>query len=136
MFVYIKYMYNTHMSNVSVGKKGENLAKKFLVKKGYVLLGERWQKRVGEIDIIAMDKSTSEIVFVEVKTRTSTKFGWPEEKVTRKKREKMHKTAQFYMLKHDYPDNQKWRMDVISIILRKTSKKVEISHFENIAISY
>ncbi len=120
------------MPNVATGKHGEELAKKFLSKHGYDILEEHWQKRTGEIDIIAMDNGTKELVFVEVKTRTSTKFGWPEEKVTRKKRENIRKTAQLYLLENGHETDGEWRVDVISIIINKTRNKAEITHFKGI----
>ena len=122
------------MDNQSTGKFGEQLAKDFLVRHGYEIVTGHWQKRVGEIDVIALEPTHNELVFVEVKTRTSTAFGYPEEAVNKKKLQKIYKTAQWFLFTNQYPDEQTWRIDVISIILDKAKNKAEITHFKNISL--
>jgi len=122
------------MDKLSIGKFGEQLAKDFLVKHGYEIVSGHWQKRVGEIDVIALEPDNNELVFVEVKTRTSTAFGYPEETVNKKKLQKIYKTAQWFLFTNQYPGKQNWRIDVISIILDKTNNKAEITHFKNISL--
>ena len=68
-----------------LGKDGEQLASAFLKQQGYSILEERWHLHHLEIDIIAMDNKSHEIVFVEVKTRASMEYGAPEEAVDNKK---------------------------------------------------
>jgi putative endonuclease len=121
-------------NNISTGKFGEQLAKDFLIKHGYEIVTGHWQKRVGEIDVVALEPDRNELVFVEVKTRTSTAFGYPEETVDKRKLEKIYKTAQWFLFTNQYPDEQAWRIDVISIILDKTSQKAEITHFKNVGL--
>lgn len=123
---------NNNKNNISLGKFGEQLAADFLVRHGYKIIDGHWQKRVGEIDIVAHDAGHDEIVFVEVKTRRNTHFGFPEEKVTPKKLEKIKKTAQWFMLQSPYEPTQAWRIDVISILI-PSSEKAEITHFKNIS---
>jgi putative endonuclease len=62
------------------GDKGERLAEKVLLKKGYKLLARNFRSRFGELDLVMQDRET--LVFIEVKTRVNTKFGRPEEAVT------------------------------------------------------
>jgi len=119
--------------NISIGKYGENLTKKYLIRQKYHILGGHWQKRVGEIDVIANDPKTKEIVFVEVKTRSSIDFGYPEEKVTHSKIIKLQKTAQLYLIDQKYPESQRWRIDVIGIIKLPNSTKINLTHFKNIS---
>ena len=57
------------------GEKGESLAARFLKKNGYKILEQNYRTKLGEIDIIATERKT--IVFVEVKTRKSTRYGSP-----------------------------------------------------------
>ena len=62
------------------GNKAEKLAERYLKKKGYKILDRQFVTRYGEIDLVA--REGDEIVFVEVKARRSTAFGYPEESVT------------------------------------------------------
>ncbi len=114
------------MANISTGKQGEELAKNYLIKKGYKILemNKRFS-RMCEIDIIAMDKST--LVFVEVKTRTSNICGHPLEAITRTKYEHI-KTGLFSYIQ-EHPQYKNYRIDAISVMLKP---KVEITHLQNI----
>jgi putative endonuclease len=96
---------------VRLGEKGENLAAKFLQKKGYKIIEQNYKTRIGEIDIIAMDGET--LVFVEVKTRENLYYGRPFESVTRHKRRKILNVAMLYLkrLKAVPP----CRFDIVSV---------------------
>ena len=112
-----------------LGKWGEELAREYLLTKGYSLVAMNVRTSYGEIDLIVQKDQL--IVFVEVKTRTSLTCGLPEESITKKKQEHLHNAIQSYMLEHDYPDFD-WRIDVISIMSTKSPQsKLEIIHFEN-----
>lgn len=80
---------------MKLGEKGEELARRFLKKKGYKLIKQNYKTPLGEIDIIAKDKDT--LVFVEVKTRESIEFGYPFESVNYVKRQKIAKVAMSYL---------------------------------------
>lgn len=115
-----------------VGKKGEDEAEKFLTRKGYKILERNYRKQYGEIDIIAIDTNKKEpvLVFIEVKTRTSSQFGLPLEAITPWKLKPLLKTAQLYVVSHSkLPELQ--RFDAISIILLSSGAKIE--HMENIS---
>ena len=78
------------MSNISTGKKGEELAKEFLIKNGFKIIETNKRfSRFCEIDIVAMDKNT--LVFCEVKTRRTDKCGMPFEAITKIKYQNMKK---------------------------------------------
>ena len=109
-----------------LGKKGERLALQFLRKRGYRILKRNFSCRFGEIDIIARQGKTT--VFVEVKTRTSSEFGLPQEAINKEKIKHLWYCAQFYIKNYADPDSQ-FRFDLVSIILKD---KVEISLIENI----
>ena len=80
---------------------------------GYKIVETNYKNRIGEIDIIALDKST--IVFVEVKTRLSAAFGLPQEAVNLKKQQKIFNTAQLYLMQtHQF--GKPCRFDVIAIL--------------------
>ena len=80
-----------------LGTKGENLAVRFLIEKGYSVVQRNHRTPFGEIDIIAQDGDT--IVFIEVKTRRDTFFGYPFEAVTKRKINKLKNSALFYLKK-------------------------------------
>ena len=101
------------MNNFSTGKKGEELAQEYLIKKGYKILetNKRFSKFC-EIDIIAKDKDT--LVFCEVKTRKTTVCGSPFEAITKSKYQNIKKGIYFYL--QENPQYKKFRIDAISII--------------------
>ncbi len=106
------------------GDSFEELAVKYLIKKGYFIIERNFQVRQAEIDIIARDNNT--IVFVEVKYRRGSGSGHPLEAVTLQKQRKICKAALFYMNRNKIsPDNTCIRFDVIGILGE------EITHIEN-----
>ncbi len=119
------------MTNKITGKYGEEIAKNFLIKKGYKILEMNFHfSKQAEIDIIAQKNKT--IHFIEVKTRTQTYFGQPLEAITAQKLAMIYKCAKFYLsqnnLKYD-----KIQIDAIGILLEKDKVK-EINHLENISL--
>lgn len=110
------------------GKKGENLALNYLKSNGFEILELNWKFSHAEIDIIAKDNDI--LVFIEVKTRSSNKFGKPEEFVTRKKEELMLVASQRYMESIGY----EWeiRFDIISVLLLSEEIHYEIKHFKDV----
>ncbi len=113
------------MNNKITGKYGEWLAGRYLVQKGYKILSKNYKTPAGEIDIVARDGE--KIVFVEVKTRKSDRFGKPFEAVNYKKREKIIKNASLYLSK--FKELPSVRFDVISINLQNKDKSIE--HIED-----
>jgi ribonuclease HII len=97
-----------------LGRLGEELAAEHLEREGYVICQTNYRCEVGEMDIVALDSDC--LVFVEVRTRSSRRFGSPEESITAAKRQKLIEVAQTYLLEHQSqpPD---WRIDVVSIQL-------------------
>ena len=105
------------------GEKGEALAAKYLKKYGYKIIAQNYRTPLGEIDIIAKDKNT--IVFVEVKSRRSIRFGSPKWAVTAKKQRKISMVALHY-LKTTRQTADKARFDVVSIISNRDDPQIEI----------
>ena len=81
-----------------LGKKGEDLAAKYMKKLGYKLIKRNFTTPFGEAD--AVFEKGGITVFVEVKTRSSDLFGEPKDSVGYKKQEKYKKIAEYYLLKH------------------------------------
>ena len=108
--------------NKITGQKGEILAQKYLKKQKYVIFDQNYTCKLGEIDIIAKDKDT--LVFVEVKTRASNKFGRPCEAVTPYKQNKIRSVANYYLMKTKQIESN-CRFDVIEVL------DDEINHIKN-----
>ena len=96
-----------------LGRRGEALAEAFLKRKGYEIVERNWKGKAGEIDIIAKDKKT--IVFAEVKTRATEKFGAPVEAVDKTKQEHITRVASEYLQKDKAKKTPPVRFDVISV---------------------
>ncbi|MDO8445108.1 MAG: YraN family protein [Deltaproteobacteria bacterium] len=111
------------IERISKGKKGEDAAAAFLVKDGYKIVERNFRCPLGEIDIVAVDKGV--LVFVEVKTRSSNKFGLPEEAVNRRKQHQMTKSAQFYLSRKKL-FNSPARFDVVAVILSGEKEEVRV----------
>ena len=97
--------------NKITGQCGEDAAVEFLKKKKYKIIERNYKNRIGEIDIIA--KTKTDLVFIEVKTRSSDKFGTPAEAVTYYKKQKIVNTAKYYLLKN--PTELNISFDVVEV---------------------
>ena len=98
-----------------VGCWGEKLAAKYLANCGYQIINHHFQTQDGEIDLIALDNQT--LVFIEVKTRRSYRFGLAEESITPQKQIKLVKTTQSFMQKFIPNFKGQIRIDIIIICL-------------------
>lgn len=115
-------MYIRHV----VGRNGECIAEKYLIKNGYKIIEKNFRCKQGEIDIIAKDKN--EIVFIEVKTRTNKKYGNPIDAVTYIKRKHLLKSIEYYIYLKKL-ENSFIRIDIIEIY--KKQNKFYIKHTKN-----
>lgn len=108
---------------------GEQIAAKYLEKLGFKIIEKNFRKGYGEIDLIAIENNT--LVFVEVKTRTSKKFGTAFEAITPYKIKSLEKTALFYKKLHpSLPEGL--RIDAIAIELDSLGNTSNIEHIKNI----
>jgi putative endonuclease len=105
------------------GEQGESLAAWYLKKNGYKIIEQNYRSHLGEIDIIAREKKT--IVFVEVKSRRSVRYGSPKWAVTPKKQRKISMIALHY-LKATRQMGQKARFDVVAITSNRDEPQIEI----------
>ena len=112
------------MNNKEKGDLGEKIALKYLLLKGAILIEKNYRTKLGEIDIIV--KIKNELVFVEVKSRNSIRFGYPSEAVNFKKKQKIINIAKYYILKNNLYSIPV-RFDVIEIYLNQK----KINHIIN-----
>jgi putative endonuclease len=120
------------MKNREIGITGESYAQNFLNSQNYKMITSNYRSRFGEVDIIAIDASSGELVFFEVKTRTSDLYGIPEASINHKKRQKLLKTALHFMNKSTKNIPISWRIDGIGIKLKSDRSLIEINHIKNI----
>lgn len=123
------------MSDKSLGHKGEKLAARYLRREGLKILARNYRCPPGEIDIIALDRSTRHnsgaetIVFVEVKTRSSDRYVEPESAVDARKRQQLTRPANYYLAHHKTADYAA-RFDIVSIVIRE-GEKPQIKHIQD-----
>lgn len=114
------------------GQYGEDLGIKYLQNKGYLVIDRNFNRKCGELDIIA--KKDNKIIFIEVKTRDANKNfeqGAGEESINYYKQRRLLKTAELYLLEKKLPDNLFWQFDVLSIVIDKQAKIAKIKHIED-----
>ena len=110
-----------------LGKSGELFAEKFLERRGYEILERNFRCKLGEIDLVARERG--EVVFVEVKSRKETAFGFPEEQLSWKKQKKLWRLAEYYLKR--YPKDQPARIDVVAILFDGREELLSIRLIEN-----
>ncbi len=114
-----------------LGFFAEHYAAEYLKLKGYTILGHNYRKPWGEIDVIATKQDI--VIFVEVKANKKDIPGFePERRVNADKRHRMARIARTYLSDHNYPDDQPWQMDVVSVSFVKERGVAKIRHYKNI----
>lgn len=108
--------------NQLVGGFGERVACRYLVSQGLVLLDRNWRTRAGELDVVARDGA--DVVFVEVKTRSSTRFGQPVEALVPAKVRRLRTLARMWLSDNDVRC-ERVRFDVISVLV---GRSVAVQH--------
>lgn len=110
-----------------LGNLGEQKARDFLRKRGYQYVCSQWHSRYGELDLVMWD--ADELVFVEVKLRTNTSYGEPEDMVDWKKMAKIKKTAGLYLeeMKGERPF---YRFDIVAIV--KKGENLKMLHLQDV----
>jgi putative endonuclease len=97
-----------------LGRRGEQVAARYLVDRGLRLLSHNWRCPDGELDLILTHGST--LVFCEVKTRSSTAYGLPAEAITTQKAQRIRHLARRWLSINDLPPHLKPRFDLIAIL--------------------
>ena len=108
-----------------LGKWGEEVAAKYLEDRGYHVVARNARTPYGEIDIIVEQETIT--IFVEVKTRSTSRYGPPEISITPRKQEHMLAAADHYAQEHEIDH---WQIDVIAVEGRPGKQPI-FTHFEN-----
>lgn len=116
----------------NLGYLGEDQASKYLISKGCKIIQRNYRaKQYGEIDIIA--QLGQKLIFVEVKTRSSSEYGRPEEAITRSKLHELKKMVDYYYNLHPKVKLSP-QIDVIAISLGVNNSIKSLEHFENVTL--
>lgn len=99
-------------STQALGQLGEEIAVRYLEQQGYVVLARNWRHGHHEIDIIC--RYGQDLIFVEVKTRRTRRFGLPEESISKSKKKAVMSAAVVFMARHRHRDI---RFDVIAVLM-------------------
>lgn len=113
-----------------LGTKGEDEAAKYLQQLGWRLVERNYRCKIGEIDIVVWEPSGS-LVFVEVRSRSGTSHGLPEESVVHKKQNKIRLLANQYLQAHPKYLECPCRIDVIAVTFDLIKERIFINHIEN-----
>ena len=109
----------------SLGIQGEDIAAQYLQEQGLVILERNFRCRLGEIDIIARHGDC--LVFIEVKTRSSDRFGLAQESITKQKIYKLRRLAQVYLAQRSF-SGLNVRFDVVAV---NSAQETKVTHIEN-----
>jgi len=108
-----------------LGKNGEEQARKYFLDNGYTILEKNWRYIKAEIDLIVQNQEF--IVFVEVKTRSTSDFGAPESFVTKSQQKLIINAAHNYIEKNDI--DLEARFDILSVV--KSENEFKLTHLED-----
>jgi len=115
--------------NVELGRRGERIAADFLTIAGHRVVARNWRTRIGELDIVTIDRGV--VVAVEVKTRTSLGFGHPLEAIDSRKLHRLHRLAREWCAAHGVRTDRV-RIDAVSVIVWRDGSRPTIEHLEGV----
>ncbi len=124
----IQKSFSIKTKNLKTGRLGEEIAKKYLQSNRYAIIEQNYRTRRAEIDLIALYKGI--LVFIEVRTKKSERFGIPEESLNRNKKIKLMANAKAYVVKKRW--KKEYRIDAICIVLDNNYRVSRINHYQNI----
>jgi putative endonuclease len=118
--------------NFKKGRVGEEIAKKFLLEKGFEIIEQNYSIDMGEIDIIALDNNW--LVFVEVKLKVGDRFGTPEEMISKGKIWQIRRVAEMWLLNNEkmrrkYPQQ---RIDAVCIVTDSDYNVLSLKYYDNL----
>ncbi|TAK58840.1 YraN family protein [Patescibacteria group bacterium] len=125
-----------------VGRVGEDVAREFLIGKGFIFVSANYRKPYGEIDLIFKDIS-NKLIFIEVKTvswetpdphssSVSHETHRPEENIHPQKIQRLKRVIQTYLVSHEMVGD--WQFDVIAVFLDQKNKTAKVRHLKNIIL--
>jgi len=124
--------YKNKFFNYKKGKDGEEIAREFLLKKGFLLIESNYSNNLGEIDLIMSDKEW--LIFIEVKLKIGDKFGKPEEMIGNNKLSQVRRVAELFLVTDSSISKKykKFRIDAVCIVLNEDKTVNRINYYENL----
>lgn len=116
--------------SVFAGQNGEKIAEGYLIDSGFEIVARNFRSRVGELDIVAIEKKTNQLVFCEVKAYKTRSYLNPLEAITNRKQLRLRKTAEFFLIRYPNYRSQIMRFDVVIVESRQV-----VSHLKNVPLS-
>ena len=122
-----------YMKKHIIGKQGEEIARRIVARAGLTVVAQNVHTRYGELDIVAHDGQVLHVI--EVKTRTSDRYGSPEQAITPQKLLKMRRTVSTWLVQGAVSGvPRRWQLDVIAITLRH-SQSPRITWYRNVGMA-
>lgn len=112
-----------------LGDLGENIAEQYLKKRGYIILERNYNKKWGEIDIIA--KFKKDIVFVEVKSQKKGSNFLPSQNINFHKQQRLIRAAQTWLAENKISEDIGWQIDALIVELDFENKNAKVEHLRN-----
>jgi putative endonuclease len=118
----------TLTADAALGRRGEDIAHRYLQRQGYIVCARNWRSNSGyELDLVA--RVGDVLVFVEVKTRSSTEHGAPDRAIDRDKQLRIAKAAAHYT-RAAKPALPLIRFDVVNVVVHP-DRAPEVEHFQD-----
>jgi len=114
---------------LTIGRLGERLAAEFLKKQGAKVIDHNFHTRFGELDLIA--QLGDELLFCEVKTRSSLEYGFPELAVNQSKLDHLTKAVEIYLAEKQWVGF--WRLDTLAVQLDSAKRSAKVKWFKDIS---
>ena len=120
------------IQNYKKGKEGEEIARNYLINKGFNLIESNYSNNLGEIDLIMSDKDW--LVFVEVKLKIGNRFGQPEEMINKNKLSQIKRVAELFLVSESQIAQKfvRYRVDAVCIELNEDITINRINYYDNI----
>ena len=124
-----------------IGKLGENIAERFLMKHGFTIIESNYTKKWGEIDIVA--QKNNKLFFCEVKSKSvnsisdvthETNTYRPEDNMHPWKAKRFSRTIQTYLLDRNISESMEWEVDLLVVFLDIKSKKAKVKVVKDIIL--
>lgn len=116
-------------ARLSLGRRGEEIAARELVRRGYRVVSRNWRCEAGEVDLVARKDGVWH--FIEVRTRRGREFGTPEESLTRAKQARMVAVAECYLAEHGLEDVD-YRLDLVAVEMDRSGRLLRAEVLENV----
>lgn len=115
--------------HLETGRAGELIAKSHLERKGYATIEMNWRCAASELDLVMIDGEF--LVFVEVKTRKSSRAGHAEESVSATKARRLLAAGEWYVSEHPEHQHRIWRIDLVALSMDPGGSIQRVTHIEN-----